>query len=790
MHAPAHRVLGLVCLVLSGWWLAAQPMPSRPEITVLPPANTVMLTQTVQVVFLTVTNFDVFTNLTARLQVTTNTIDLLDDGAPPDASAGDATFSGSFVVPPFPAPTNFVVRFTAFGQDMSITNEVGEVGPDSWVTNSVQVTYRAAVRPGNDDFATAIKIPTGGGIVTGSNEFATIEPAEPFHGNNPDVAASIWWTWAPTNNTSVLMDTAGSSFAPVLAVYAGTALETLRAVASSTNDVVNGLKANVVFNALAGTTYRIAVAGFNDAGVGTVRLHVVPNGQPDTVPPQVVVTEPEIDALVTNATLRVEGTAFDPDPDSTGVRLVALQLNDDPPQTATGTTSWSLALTLLPGANVVSVVAEDVAGNRSAPVLVQVCYSPVPNDDFANALEISGFSGDLVGTNDLATIESGEPQHAGNEGGHSVWYWFRAPATGSFHVTTEASAFDTLLAVYEGNQLTDLQLIAANDDAVPGREHSELTVALVRDRTYYIAIDGFGGATGLLALRFDFTPTETMLTLNLVAGPGGTVVPASGRYPQGSIQTITALPAADFTFTGWHGTVNTTQNPLFLVMDRDHTITASFQVVAYVEGFESGGFRSDLNWSSSGQAGWFVQPGVVYQGRFAAQSGRVSNGEQSSLVLVTSLLDGTGAFRIRVSSEAQWDGVEFYLNGILQQRWTGESDWDLYQFPVIGGINTLEWRYTKDANFSSGLDAAFVDNLYLPLATAEIVPMLRITRLPHGPLQIAIQGLPNLSYVIESAPDLAHWSGAFTNSSPSGSWVWVDTDFAGQPVRLYRARSR
>ena len=53
--------------------------------------------------------------------------------------------------------------------------------------------------------------------------------------------------------------------------------------------------------------------------------------------------------------------------------------------------------------------------------------------------------------------------------------------------------------------------------------------------------------------------------------------------------------------------------------------------------------------------------------------------------------------------------MEFYLNGIRLQRWSGEVGWQNYQFPVTAGLNRFEWRYTKDANFSSGLDAAYLD---------------------------------------------------------------------------------
>ncbi|MEI6786525.1 MAG: hypothetical protein WCQ21_37085, partial [Verrucomicrobiota bacterium] len=45
-----------------------------------------------------------------------------------------------------------------------------------------------------------------------------------------------------------------------------------------------------------------------------------------------------------------------------------------------------------------------------------------PNDNFANAIVISGFWGTTNADNSLATAEVGEPAHAGAPASRSVWY--------------------------------------------------------------------------------------------------------------------------------------------------------------------------------------------------------------------------------------------------------------------------------------------------------------------------------------------------------------------------------
>ena len=65
----------------------------------------------------------------------------------------------------------------------------------------------------------------------------------------------------------------------------------------------------------------------------------------------------------------------------------------------------------------------------------------------------------------------------------------------------------------------------------------------------------------------------------------------------------------------------------------------------------------------------------VYSGQCAAGSGVIGNSQRSSLVLTTNTLAGAGSFDLLVSSEHAFDNLEFYLNGSLLKRWSGETSW-------------------------------------------------------------------------------------------------------------------
>jgi len=89
-------------------------------------------------------------------------------------------------------------------------------------------------------------------------------------------------------------------------------------------------------------------------------------------------------------------------------------------------------------------------------------YGHPANDDFADAVLVppEGAYGYIPFTG-LATKQAGEPDHAGNGGGHSVWYRWTAPASGTTIIDACDVTFDSLVAVYTGTAID--ALTAARD---------------------------------------------------------------------------------------------------------------------------------------------------------------------------------------------------------------------------------------------------------------------------------------------------------------------------------------
>ena len=81
-----------------------------------------------------------------------------------------------------------------------------------------------------------------------------------------------------------------------------------------------------------------------------------------------------------------------------------------------------------------------------------------------------------------------------------------------------------------------------------------------------------------------------------------TVTPSAGTngvYVAGTPIAISAQPNAGFRFANWTGSVNSTNNPLLLVMNSDHAVTANFVVIPPIDFAVAGGSFAGLLFDSA-----------------------------------------------------------------------------------------------------------------------------------------------------------------------------------------------
>ena len=120
--------------------------------------------------------------------------------------------------------------------------------------------------------------------------------------------------------------------------------------------------------------------------------------------------------------------------------------------------------------------------------------------------------------------------------------------------------------------------------------------------------------------------------------------------------------------------------------------------------------NTSLVWATVGDAEWFGQTSVTYYDGDAAQSGSISDDQDSSIgTSVTG--PGTLSFYWKVSSEIDYDFLKFSIDGVTYSQMSGEVDWHKVTYEIASGSYYLMWSYTKDGSNSEGSDAGWLDKV-------------------------------------------------------------------------------
>jgi hypothetical protein len=186
-------------------------------------------------------------------------------------------------------------------------------------------------------------------------------------------------------------------------------------------------------------------------------------------------------------------------------------------------------------------------GTGAAPLPTFTIVAPAPpNDNFANAIAITGNSFTDTKDSSAATTETADPNppcvSGSSTGGrsNSVWYKFSPGSGGTANLDTSGSNFDTVLSIWTGSPGSFASVACNNGLVGPGIVFiTQLrNVNLTGGTTYYIMVSSFGppdpnpvALGGKSVLNFSFTPTPDFL----MAATGATT------------QTINAGQAATFT---------------------------------------------------------------------------------------------------------------------------------------------------------------------------------------------------------------------------------------------------
>jgi Leucine-rich repeat (LRR) protein len=191
----------------------------------------------------------------------------------------------------------------------------------------------------------------------------------------------------------------------------------------------------------------------------------------------------------------------------------------------------------------------------------------------------------------------------------------------------------------------------------------------------------------------------------------------------------------------------------------------------------------NLSWSTWGDAQWFGETTITHDGISAAQSGHITDSQESWLgTSVTG--PGRLTFWWRVSSELNFDFLQFYINNNFQtNQLSGEVNWQQQTFNVPAGTNFLRWRYVKDQDTSHGTDAGWLDEVsFTPGVWLELNgPPIA------GQSQLTLHAIPGNPYEVQVSTNLVDWT-RLALITPTNTATPIIDNAAGNGNRFYRLR--
>jgi hypothetical protein len=170
----------------------------------------------------------------------------------------------------------------------------------------------SAPSPPNDNFANAQLISANTLSNNGTTRGATREINEPDHSTDTDGFSwlgdhSVWYNWTSPLSGSMSIDTCQANIDSILAVYTGSSLDSLSRVTDNNNNCPSGWGSKISFNAVAGTTYQVAVGDAGGLRESTFTLRVI-----DQTPPKVTGTTPANNATRVAPGANVRATFSEP----------------------------------------------------------------------------------------------------------------------------------------------------------------------------------------------------------------------------------------------------------------------------------------------------------------------------------------------------------------------------------------------------------------------------------------------------------------------------------------------
>jgi hypothetical protein len=194
---------------------------------------------------------------------------------------------------------------------------------------------------------------------------------------------------------------------------------------------------------------------------------------------------------------------------------------------------------------------------------------------------------------------------------------------------------------------------------------------------------------------------------------------------------------------------------------------------------------TNLVWTTDGTYPWQVINNVTHDGADAVASGNRFAHNSASWIQTTVVGPGTIGFWWKVDSDVttnatgddlfSFDHLQFLVNDIPQDHILGQVGWNYREFPIPDGTNTLQWQYVKDAQFNSGNDSAWLDQVTWthgqPISLAEALDTCGVHWSSDGRIPTLWTGQTNVTHDGKS--------GARSGTVYLNQDTWMETTVSG-----------
>ena len=198
--------------------------------------------------------------------------------------------------------------------------------------------------------------------------------------------------------------------------------------------------------------------------------------------------------------------------------------------------------------------AETVFNIDDVAVWVETAADVPPNDYFTNRTVLTGTSLTVQGNNTFAATEPGQPNIEGNPPFHSLWWSWTAPDNGTLTLSTYASSFPNLLAVYTGSSITNLTQVAAAVSANESGNPAQVTFLVDAGTQYQIAVDGYDGSYGSVELALTFEVDTNPPSVSISSPAANAILTNSTVIVQGAAKDKFAVAVVEYRLENAAGT--------------------------------------------------------------------------------------------------------------------------------------------------------------------------------------------------------------------------------------------